>query len=658
MEEVETASEFSSPDLKASAVPINAAPEFVIQDIENSIQKKKKKKGRKKKKANDELTQPTSPEQTEPDNLVHVLTSIDNKGEESAKSKSNVHGDEAEEFKKEIEVLRTKSSKKKRKGKAKKALAASAPKLVQVDNFPLKRIEITDDFWKAYDSDATSSGSDAESLNEYTKGGYHPVHVGETFKNRYRILKKLGWGAFSTVWFSHDMQQNKFVAIKVQKSGDSYYSAAEDEIEILEVIADKWTTDDWKESIKEYSEVSNINSCHCMHMMDHFEFEGPNGKHIGMVFEVMGANLLKIMKLYEWEGIPVPIVRVLAKQLLIGLDYLHRLCNVIHTDIKPENAILCPTEQQLIDHYESVPEHFRPNIKGKLQTSMFFSKEQNKINKRKKKNQKKKKTNKDDTDNKENNKAQENKDGEDEKPEGPINEDVQVKICDFGNGCWTDHHFTSTIQTRQYRSPEVILGGEYDETCDLWSFACMIFELITGDYLFDPKSSDRYSKEEDHIAFITELIGHPEVKWLKKCKRFRKYYTTRGKMKRIYKHKIWKLKDVFIDKYCFKKDEAEKLADFLGLALQWRNEDRASAQEMLKHEWLNMPSDYNYRVESDDGEGEDEDEDTTSKANETPCKTDTSGHPDSDDEWKTLSSEESVYDEGSESSEFELIDHP
>ena len=35
----------------------------------------------------------------------------------------------------------------------------------------------------------------------------------------------------------------------------------------------------------------------------------------------------------------------------------------------------------------------------------------------------------------------------------------------------------------------------------------MIFELVTGDYLFDPKSGDTYSKEEDHLAYITELIG-------------------------------------------------------------------------------------------------------------------------------------------------------
>jgi len=50
----------------------------------------------------------------------------------------------------------------------------------------------------------------------------------------------MGWGAFSNVWFGHDMKLNKFVAIKIQKSGENNYSAAEDEIEFLELISSKW----------------------------------------------------------------------------------------------------------------------------------------------------------------------------------------------------------------------------------------------------------------------------------------------------------------------------------------------------------------------------------------------------------------------------------
>ena len=82
----------------------------------------------------------------------------------------------------------------------------------------------------------------------------------------------------------------------------------------------------------------------------------------------------------------------------------------------------------------------------------------------------------------------------------PIDESVKVKICDMGNGCWTYHHFTPEIQTRQYRSPEVIIGRDYDSSADVWSLACTVFEMITGDFLFEPRTGHNYDKDEDHLA--------------------------------------------------------------------------------------------------------------------------------------------------------------
>ncbi|KAH9857394.1 kinase-like domain-containing protein [Lenzites betulinus] len=87
-------------------------------------------------------------------------------------------------------------------------------------------------------------------------------------------------------------------------------------------------------------------------------------------------------------------------------------------------------------------------------------------------------------------------------------EKITVKIADLGNATWVEHHFTDDIQTRQYRCPEVILGAKWGPSADIWSVACIIFELITGgDYLFDPASGSRYSKDDDHIAQIIELMG-------------------------------------------------------------------------------------------------------------------------------------------------------
>ena len=59
----------------------------------------------------------------------------------------------------------------------------------------------------------------------------------------------------------------------------------------------------------------------------------------------------------------------------------------------------------------------------------------------------------------------------------------------------------------QYRSLEVLIGAGYDTSADIWSTACMAFELATGDFLFEPHSGESWSRDEDHIALITELVG-------------------------------------------------------------------------------------------------------------------------------------------------------
>lgn len=72
-----------------------------------------------------------------------------------------------------------------------------------------------------------------------------------------------------------------------------------------------------------------------------------------MVFEILGVNLLEIMKRYDYKGIPIPLVRKMSKQILMGLDYLHRFCKIIHTDLKPENVIVSLSKKELAEIYRS-----------------------------------------------------------------------------------------------------------------------------------------------------------------------------------------------------------------------------------------------------------------------------------------------------------------
>ena len=65
---------------------------------------------------------------------------------------------------------------------------------------------------------------------------------------------------------------------------------------------------------------------------------------------------------------------------------------------------------------------------------------------------------------------------------------------------------------------QVLLGAKYDTAADMWSLACMVFELITGDLLFDPKSGrdyDRYSVQSKLLAvtchsFCVLVAGHAQ----------------------------------------------------------------------------------------------------------------------------------------------------
>ena len=89
-------------------------------------------------------------------------------------------------------------------------------------------------------------------------------------------------------------------------------------------------------------------------------------------------------------------------------------------------------------------------------------------------------------------------------------------------------HFTEDIQTRQYRSLEVILGAGYDTSADIWSVACMAFELATGDYLFEPHSGEDYSRDEDHIAHIIELMGPIPIEIAHSGRYSREFFNKRG----------------------------------------------------------------------------------------------------------------------------------
>lgn len=372
-------------------------------------------------------------------------------------------------------------------------------------------------------------------------GGYHRVEPGNLYNDRYRVVRKLGWGHFSTVWLAEDLKTRQFVALKIVKSARHYTEAALDEIKLLEKVQQM---------------IDHPNSSSVVILLDSFKLEGPNGTHVCMVFEVLGANLLKLIRKSKHRGLPVDLVKSIARQVLQGLDLLHKQCGIIHTDLKPENVLVClsPAEIQTLaalDEPSPTSDYDIVNAMDEVQlsSSSVGCKTETSLY--------------------------------DLNPS-----ELKVKIADLGNACWVNRHFTSDIQTRQYRAPEIILGHSYDTAVDIWSAACMIFELVTGDFLFAPKNGKKYDKNEDHVALMIELLGEMPKSYSTSGKYSREIFNRRGELRHIRKLEFWRLEDVLIEKYKMSKSEASMLADFLLPMLEFIPKQRITASEALRHPWL------------------------------------------------------------------------
>lgn len=95
------------------------------------------------------------------------------------------------------------------------------------------------------------------------------------------------------------------------------------------------------------------------------------------------------------------------------------------------------------------------------------------------------------------------------KPENILFQKGIAKIADLNTADYEYVFEKGIVGTRYYRAPEVLLGLNLTTAIDIWSTGCVLFELLTGDILFRPKSipAKKISQKEHHIALIIELCG-------------------------------------------------------------------------------------------------------------------------------------------------------
>jgi dual specificity tyrosine-phosphorylation-regulated kinase 1 len=93
-----------------------------------------------------------------------------------------------------------------------------------------------------------------------------------------------------------------------------------------------------------------------------------------------------------------------------------------------------------------------------------------------------------------------------------------IKLIDFGSSCREGQTIYSYIQSRFYRSPEVLLGCAYSTAIDMWSLGCILVEMHTGEPLFSGQD------EADQVGKIDELLGEPPAHMIQSSTKGLKYY--------------------------------------------------------------------------------------------------------------------------------------
>ncbi|XP_017030848.1 SRSF protein kinase 3 [Drosophila kikkawai] len=648
--------------------------------------------------------------------------------------------------------------------------------------------DVEDDEANQFCVDYDSDSMQKESPGQYKFGGYHPVSVGDVFKDRYYAIHKLGWGHFSVVWMCFDIKMERYCAIKLVKSADHFTETARDEIELLNFI----TVSHWhplRDRIVQFT--------------DHFQVSGTHGTHLCLVFEILGDTLLKLIQRSRYQGLPIRNVKQIALQVLEGLYYIHKHCNIIHTDLKPENvlvvgnnlAIRAQATRVVTAFFKDNAHLIRPrnatggmaaahrsvsflvsddcacgiaenkstgkgsrstkrnaNCLPKNTTKTFTSATKlTKTAKRKLRARAKRSIsfflehrqwlrqqaiddlmilaqsnyltptlaaravtgrlsfmppldgvvilNEQDFEQVEQLEQMERSGGKKTGkrssqlrlepthyigrtlPKGPYSEAVRmlfnsplefiwnvqkrtreldrvererhklgkvvtmragkirsqgnsssssgivkimkmvfehgspmgnerrshlpnleiisrkdpaleycplkVKIADMGNACWFNHHFTDDIQTREYRAPEVILGAGYNEKADIWSAACLFWELATGDYLFNPQERrGKATLDETHIASIIETCGPIPKELIATGCMSHNFLRSNGTLRHIRNLQQRSLSAVLVTKYGWCTSEAREFESFLQPMLHPSPRRRSSALNATMHAWL------------------------------------------------------------------------
>ena len=348
-----------------------------------------------------------------------------------------------------------------------------------------------------------------------------------------------------------NITNKKTYAMKIILPIKKYIESAKLEAKLVEKVLEK---DIYKKS-------------HVIKIIEHFHFWKGDTQYYAIIFELLSLSLYDFLKMNSFKGFTMNQVKHIAKQIFEGIEFLHSI-DIVHTDLKPENILLINSDYDKIKSYENIPINISLNEDSDNEDNSFIStKNISSPSKSKSKSL-----------NKKENKTLYKK---------LIN--TNIKIIDFGSAVEKGDIGSGIINTRQYRSPEVILECcNWDNRSDIWSIACILIELYTGELLF------RTHNNQEHLSLIEKVCGH-YPNWMI---RNTKIKSLRDIFVKCHRHSDDKVVDL---KKCEKYNEVKKalshqrtisesicprhhaFCEFIQFLMKIDPRERPSAKEALKH---------------------------------------------------------------------------
>ncbi|PWY63810.1 kinase-like protein [Aspergillus eucalypticola CBS 122712] len=386
----------------------------------------------------------------------------------------------------------------------------------------------------------------AEPLHRYTTGGYHPITLGSLLhQGRYKILHKLGWGGYSTVWAARDEQYTNISVSIILTLKITYYRTT----------ANRELFQRRERASRDEYFLRNLNDTqHIVRMFDYFDIRGPNGIHPCLVLEMLGPSVADLVEGRFADGrLPGSLARDVARQAMVGLDALQRR-EIAHGDFHIRNLAFT------IPSMANIPEDEFINLLGKPDIGLVRCNDGGSLGP-----------------------------GIPEYIVRSANLHLQpwplsktIKIVDFGES-FPRKDAPETLHTPLVvRAPEVIFKDRLDHRVDLWSLGCMLFELFVGQPPFDsflitPKILVEQMQE------ITN--GALPDRWVPLWKSMRGKDITGDRGPGLQE---W-LEEMYFDgerKEDLSKDDIVELGRIIRKLLQFEPGARASVEEILNDPWF------------------------------------------------------------------------